>query len=738
MAAYQFSDATLSLLRQRWQFGATEVAQNFGTSHVGQAKPFVRAWIRTGKVIRRMQTNIESYSKIPGSGNKVWQGRWKAAGMYRDLPNVQEVELTTDFGQNGVTQATITIDNIGVIETSGVAGIYHQMQRGYYAPLRGYRSPKVSQAVGTQNEWFDMLRDKSSEITIVAGYGEDTAIPVFKGLINDVDLNSNPDTIQIIARDFGQLLTDQQCFMNAIYRGMRDPITFADRLRTDNTEKIRGGVDASSSEPGHGARFAVDNNKGTYWLSQGNTDRNAVEHITMTIPNGRYESIKLAAQHPGMEAYIAVKAKDKNAPGHKGARRGLGGPNLPDDEWVDEGKGNVPGTSIPYVKHIGRVKEKESGYSLPEGGYILGDNSKIRVFFTRLAPTYKPPNRVKRYRASVSEFSAIKRKLPKDIVREEWILVDDVSDIVRTVLQWCGLDTEWEVEDTGVRLKDKIVFNRQNKLIDIINKIAEMTGYIFYMKPPSLFDGDDLTKTNEDNQSMGIPVFRQNQAMRRPGQSVEPVESISEDSLIESLQATFTDEPLAYNIRVRGKRLGKKKAAKIGRSLSGDRTKRPMYVYRPPWSRDQSPGGNWPASDRDEYRNGNIKKFVVHHNELLSDGEECEIAALFIAFREALESAKATCEAPAMPSVHLDHQFAVRDTGTGIAARIWITNRTLSIRTGEDAHFKMGLGGSILDTPDIITVRKELKKALNKKGYDPGLSEWELEHWGDVYHKDDL
>lgn len=704
--AFKADTATIALLRARWQTG----------DHLGESMPFCKAWVRTGKLRRSFQFVDEDqvYSHVPGLGmgaKKVWRGEWSAANDYRELPNLIEVELTTDFTQNGVTQATIQMDTLGMTEMTGVAGIYHRLERGYYAPLRGYNPPGRGSAVGERNDWFDMLRDKSTEIVIVAGYGEDSAIPVFKGLLNDDSLTSLPDRATITARDFGQLLTDQQVFANAKVQKVRDPITFADRLRADNADEVRGGVEVSSAEASHPAKFAVDEHGGTSWRSV-EADIGDLEWIEMALPAGRYESFRLAPEHPDLECYVALKREDG---------------------WVDAGRGDVPGTGIPYLAHIEKVKAKFATYQFPDGGYELGDDARLRLYFTNLGLHYDKNGRKLVRRASVRDFAAIKRKLPAEVEENKWILVDDAADVVRTVLQWCGLDREWEIEDTGVRLSDKLVFSRSDKLIDIINRIAELTNYVFYVKPPSQFADGDLTPENLNNQSLGIPVFRQNQAMRRPRALLDGMESVTEDDLLTNIEPIFTDEPLAYNIRVRGRRL---KADKGGLPLGGERTKRAMYVYRPPWSRDTNPGGNWPDNAAtNQYRNGNVKKYVVHHDNLLRDAEECEIASLFIAFREALESAKATCEFPAMPTIHLDHQMAVRDTGTGLSTRLWLTNRSMRIRLGENASMKMSVGGALLDTPDINRVRDELEQSLRSKGYDPGLSTWELNRGsGSVYH----
>jgi hypothetical protein len=273
-----------------------------------------------------------------------------------------------------------------------------------------------------------------------------------------------------------------------------------------------------------------------------------------------------------------------------------------------------------------------------------------------------------------------------------------------------------------VRLKDKVVFNRGNFLIDIINMAADAVGYVFYMKPPDRFDEDHLEANY--NLSTGIGVFRQNQAMHAHPR--EHIELIHEAQTLTGVSAKFTDQPLAYNIRVRGKHV--KNQRRGGRQLAGrdDRSYRYMYIYRPPWSRDPGVkaigGADAPNMPSQQWRNGGIKKYVVWHDDQLRSVRACLVAALFIAFREALESAQATLAAPAMPSIGLDNQCALFDVGTGLSTRMWVATRTLSFSTGEDAAFTMNLGGSLIDLPDIAAVRYELNRTLDDSNYRPGLS----------------
>lgn len=710
---YTLDNDTLALMRQRWR----------SLHHVGEAKPFFKGWVRTGKLHRQFDQvgQSEVYAHIPGweGSNVIWQGHWRARNAWKELPRLFNFSSQQSFGDhNGCQVGTIVMDNIGLNVETGVAGIYRQIERGHYSPYLGYRAPFRGQAAGTKNEWYDLLNDESTEIIVVAGYGEDTAVPIFKGTLDQNSLVSRPDTMTITARDHGKFITDQYCFSNAKARHVVDPITFADRREADNTDDVRGGVRASSSAPGHPPKLAVDKSDKSHWLSEVHVSAtpNEPEWFEMSIRAGRYESIKLDPQFSGMDCYITIKARDRNAPGGHGAQRDYTHP-LRDNEWIDEGKGNVPGTTVPYVHHIPNLKAKNREHWFPLYGYLLGDDSVIRLYFTKLGNSFE--NKQRRYRAGIADFAVVQRRVTKQAKKANWILVDDAADVVRTVFQWCGF-TEWEVEDTGVRLSRPIIFNRSNFLIDIVNRICELTNYVFYMKPPEIFDADDLSPDNETNLSMGIPVFRQNQAMRHPRQVLDPLESVKETDLLQGIQVTIDPTVLAYIIRVRGRRHKRRKG---GRRLGGELIPRYMYVYRPPWSRNPAfPDG----TGKDDFGGGNLKRYEVHHDEHLSSDEEVKIAALFIAYRMALESVKGQCEFPWFPTILLDNQMAVKDTGTGLSTRIYVTNRNVTLQAGEDGSAKASIGGSLIDFPDIVVVREELIQALRDHNYDPGLDSREI------------
>lgn len=702
-------------LKSRWKSG----------DHVGAARPACRAYVRTTRIKRDYETvgADEIFATIPGlpdriGDRQVWKGRWFPLTPWERLPNVLDFKDEHTFDANGVQTATIDVENIAIIEESGLGGIFHTFQRGHYSPFRGFDPQGRRAAIGEQNEWYDVLSDKSTEIMVVGGYG-DAVVPLFNGLVNDIDLTSRPDRIAITARSVGQVPTDQNVFVNAKVRHIKDPITFCDRLQADKVEEVAHGPDASDWQSGFHPRFITDDDSSTRWRSDSRDHAHPgdLPWLEIAVPNGRYESFNLKPTWGGMSCYVAIKARDANAPGGQGARRHTLGTEYSDNEWIDEGNGNIPGTSIPWVRHIDAVKTGDTTHHLPDYGYDLGDGSLIRLYFDDLNYRLVKGSHQRAYFAGVDSFQALRRTLSQEAVRNDWILVDDLSDVVKLVFQWCGIN-EWEIESTGVRLRDKAVFNRGNYLIDIIKAAADQTGYIYYFKPPESFDEDDLDDMSPKG-SMGIGVFRQNQAMKRTSRLApgERVEEIRDDQLLMEPQARFTDEPLAYNIRVRGKQ---KKETKGGRTLGSDDIARWMYVYRPPWSRDN------------DYRNANIKKYVVHHDNMLRSLDECKIAALFIAYREALEAATAVIAFPAMPTIHLDQQIGLFDEGIGISSRIWIASKQVDYLGGPKGHFKMTVGGSLIDLPDISAVRAELVSAI-EDDTNPGLSHWEQTHYGGIY-----
>lgn len=695
---------SLAVQEQRWRSG----------KFVGEAKPTFKGYVRRGHFERHYQNlpPSEVFAFTPGLGgaNSVWYAEWVPDEDYVEIPNILNAKGDADFEQKGVEQATLEIDNLVLAEQEGLAGLFHEISRGHMSPLRGQPGFN-SQKIGVANEWRDKWRDAATQIVLLAGYG-DSFFPIFLGLIDDCDLNSRPDRIVVTARNMGKSVTDQRAFMDAKNLWIRDPITFCDRRKADRVEDVSSSAKAKSTNGTNPARFAIDGDEETAWVSARHGNPDELEWIEVYVPNGRFEDIDLFPGNEGMEMYISVHATNENVPG-KGKARDTSGVEH-GEGWINEGAGHVPGTTIPFTRHINTVKEKDTRYKIRDltGGYLLGDNSKVRLWFRNLGKVKTPQG--DRYRASTRTIRILDRERLKEAKDNHWILVDDVSDIVRVVLQWAGFRADgihagWEIESTGVRLAEKLVFDRQTFLVDIIWKIAELTSYVFYVKPPGSFDEGDLSKGNASNLSIGTAVFRQNSALRDGPPPGEGRYMVRDTDLLRSVQSHFSNESLADSIRVRGTTVAKGKKRNNPRihPLGADRLRRYQYSYRPVWAREA------------RQRSPRIRKPVVHYEEQIDTIFAAKVACLMIALRQGLEAAQAQLEFPLFPPIYLDHQLVFHDTGTALSTRIWIAKRSWEFQGGKETRFAMSVAGSLIDTPDITETVAELRQLLNQKGWDP-------------------
>jgi hypothetical protein len=707
--------STLAEQEQRWLSG----------KHIGSSKPILRAWVRTGHLEREYRNlpDDEVFCYVPGlkGPNAVWKAHWVPETDYEEVPNVITCKGENDFEQNGVEQITLEADNVDLAEHTGLAGIFHTFERGFMAPTRGDAGFQAK-ATGSSTQWRGVFKDQSTQIIITAGYGE-AHFPVFLGLLDDCDLSSAPDKIVITARSMGKFLTDQHTFMDAKNLFVRDPITFCDRQRADETEDVARNATAKSDDGSHFARFATDEEDDeTAWISEGHGSPDELEWIEFSVPHSRIEDFMLLPRFAGMEMFVSVYATNTNVQGG-GPARTTDGHDV-GEGWVDfEKLGNVPGTEIPFVKAVNSVKGEKGRYKVRAGGggYVLGDGSKVRLWFRNLKKVSS--GKQWSYRAGVFDCEILARTRKEAAKNFHWILVDDVSDIVKTVLQWVGID-DWEIETVGSRLKDKIVFDRSSFLIDIIRKITEATSYIFYLRPPEEFDTSDLSPGNKKNLSMGVAVFRQNEAMTtRPR---DKRYTVKDDNVITGIQPQFTGAPLAQSIRVRGKLISSWKALKDPNYVPkpNDNVGRFFYNYRPVWARGGSAAAGHGAAG--------LRKHEFHTDPLISSNYECKVACLLIAFRMALQASACTVQVPFFPPINLDQQLAVYDEGTGLSSRIWVATRDWEYVGGEERRFAMTLGGSLLDIDIVEQTRVELRKVLNNAGYDPApipRGPWEKVHF---------
>jgi hypothetical protein len=437
-------------------------------------------------------------------------------------------------------------------------------------------------------------------------------------------------------------------------------------------------AEASTERDGYPASMVIDETTSTGWISHDHTTPDNTEWVEIHVPQGRYDSFQIHTDYGHLDMFVSVYAHNRKRKKKTGGYEDI--PCQVDDvdqplggHWIDMGYGDVPGDNggVPlFVRYPdvgpqpkGQPEKYRFGHKLE-----LGDGSVIRVHFRNL---FKINDK---YRASVNKLKAYTRtgvKQPDVEKPVAKIEVEDASDIIRVILRWAGFK-EWEIENTGVKLKGDWVFNRQTYLIDVIKKVQEATGFIFYIGGPSA-----------DDHSIGVPVFRSSYLLR---DDIQDMPTVRDKDMITAVQAKLSDEPLGYIIRVRGA------ASDAGKQLGADKTKKLMSVYKPPW----------------HTRMGGILKHVVEEWPRLADQLSVDVAARLIAVQQALASATATMEIPGHPGFELDGQVGMWDTDTGLKTRLYIARTASTFIQGKQASWKTEVGGSLLDTPDIVDAKRDL------------------------------
>lgn len=618
---------------------------------------------------------------IPGEERLTpWMAWWDADEPWQGLTGVLRCEVQQSFGENGQVIATLEVDNTRLKEVAGIGGTYHLFERGYLSPDRGYTTDR-GVAGGPATEWEGRL-NRMTKIRVWQGYGDPQLVGdempedggtnggwAFIGQIDDLDTDSMPDRVVITART-GQTLTDERLFGWNKSKQLDDPITFADRAEADEITLVGHAADASSSLPDALPSAVSDNGRNTWWVSSGHTTPGNTEWVEIKIPPGRYSDFILQPLFPGMEVYIGL-----NVTGYFEVDGEIGGA----DGWqtLPTGSGTVPGAhgGWDYLRKIDSASWNQMTRKLG-AEFFVANEATLRIGFRNL---YRPLDTIGDYAAGVTRLRARRRRTSELALTQDWIFVDDASDVVRTVLRWAGYQ-DTAIETTGTPLKGHATFNRGTFLIDIINAVTEKTGYNFFMAPP--IDGD----------SWALPVFRYTSARSKP----LSIQEVTEDDLLTDVAFKQTDEPLAYIIRVRGK----EKAS--GKLLGGDSAHRIMAVYRPPWS--------YRLDEDGPDRLAGVLKHVIHTDPALRSVDECQVAARLIALAEALGSLHAVITTPGHYVYTLDDQIGVTDTGSSINSRLWIAERSTEfITSAEETHWTATLSGPLLDTPDIVALLAELE-----------------------------
>lgn len=664
-------------------------ARWFSRRHVGDARPHVFVGVRRGKFVRDYQPytfldgSTEDFASIPKeSKGAPWWPKWTPTEDYKFIPGVRSVDISKSFEGKGTGSVTVAIENMVEEQATGALGrMYHILKRGVLAPYYAFIAPgRPAQGVAVDEDWSEVL-DSEAQITVWEGYGEELLggafAKTFTGLIDGpLDLTSQPSTITIAARDFGQMLTDQRLFGYNKSPQLRPPITFVDSRYADKIEAVSGGAKASTQHKGHPAIYVSDLHSSTSWWSQGHSVRNVTEWVEIHIPRGRYETFYIYPEADNMEVFVSVYARGDDPK--------MDGSSVPTNAWIDAGLGDVPGDNggFPYIHHFATMEAKGQNRNLGHRLW-LGDNSVLRISFRNLDKSKDDDGNLT-YRAMVRRLAAIRREVRAEVIKKRWIIVEDASDIVKVILRWAGF-REWQVENFGWRLKDKLVFHQGDMLMDVIDKLATYGAFTFFMGDPTTHD-----------LSTGVPTFRYSGVRKNP-----PLEMIqvTDADLIVGMGAHLDHGEKGAIIRARGK------LSKKGVALGEDTDKRFQASYRPPWV----------TAGR---TSGKLRHDTIYDNLLTSDAQ-CKVACVLLALNEALASTTATVEVPGYPGVDLDEQMSVLDAGTGVNSRLYIAERRSTHTTGRQASWKTTFTGALLDVPDIVAAREDLNEAIEAAVAEP-------------------
>jgi hypothetical protein len=224
---------------------------------VGDLRPWGGVFIRRGYMHHRMHSewpganapatikdnNPPPFGKILGLPMyPQWYPDWTPTTDWIPLPGIAEIDIQQSVsyaggsggdgsggaggGSNGIAVATLTVENQAWVAAAGSLGAYHLKQRGWLWPWRGWvPTNRPGGEVLDKNQWFDMT--PNAQILVLQGYGPETAVKTFTGLIDTIGPGSNrPDRISIVSRDFGSTLVDVNPFGYNKDTRLRDPMYF--------------------------------------------------------------------------------------------------------------------------------------------------------------------------------------------------------------------------------------------------------------------------------------------------------------------------------------------------------------------------------------------------------------------------------------------------------------------------------------------------------------------------------
>lgn len=290
-----------------------------------------------------------------------------------------------------------------------------------------------------------------------------------------------------------------------------------------------------------------------------------------------------------------------------------------------------------------------------------------------------------------------------------WIKIVDAAEIVKCILRWAGFK-EWEVEDSGVNLSTVATFDKSKTYMDVINAVKEQLGYVFFMGEPT-----------EDDRSIGVPIFRRSSVL--VSQRSRPI-LLRDQDLLTDIKPQHDNKDDRHIVRVRGainKQTGLGINQGVARTAASDTTRRYTFVYFPPWTDSMS----------------GVYKQITYYNigdsgtaVGFTSNRECAVAAVLVALQIGLVRDTATLQSAGNPAFGLDGFAFVMDAGTGIASRLYISNRKSTMTVGGDGSgqqkspygtsggsqsellWATELGGSLCDNPEMDTIVADYYSAL--------------------------
>jgi hypothetical protein len=674
---------------------------------IGDSAPVGLVEVRKGRLVHRQHPypglgypTFGEYAGVLGIG--FWYADWEVDGDWMTLDAVQNIKLEQDFTNNGIQTCTITMDNKVWTPTNSAAGyLYHIAQSGYYSPMRGFRGPKRPNAGISKTPFFNML--PNAQIRVKQGYGEDELVCTFLGLIDDVETDSSPNTVQITARDFGGVLVDEKFFGWAKEKILPSPLTFAPRGQAEGNRLVGGGAVASNTQAGLDPAFVVTPDEPFGWASQPVGTPDDTQWIEIHVPAGKYSQLYVRFPYDGMHTYIGIKPTAPPPPqGQSGitfAKFDGAEMSLTWDGWWNPNGVDVPGAEggWPYFKEIKRTKSGKGYYISLGGEFETGDNTIIRMGFRNLVQTDQPiENGITfgaTYQAAMTLFQVNLRWYKQDAVQGKYIILDDVCDIVRCVLRWAGFKA-WEVEDSGVLPLSPIVCDDSKSFMDLIQLVSQQTGFNFFM-------GE--VQDPEDPLDIGYPIFRNTRVLEnRTGKT----EFIDDRLLLTDAKVKVSNENDHCIIRCRGQ------AVNDGVGIDGDKVHRVMFAYIPSWAGEQAA------------KQAGVLKPLTHADQFYTTVDDCMFGCYLIAIQIALLKWTVILDLPCNPGIGLDTLQSVIERVQGLNSRVYVTNRSQEMQFGTSGYWTMELGGSLMDTPDMAGVIKDYDQAIariNRGGRNPWL-----------------